>query len=752
MKKIFNNSYLIISLYLLFSFLIDIMTNLTIDLSFSIGMILRGILLLYLVIGLLFCYRSKENYIIIGILTLFSGLYLVYHQNFEGISNIFKYNFVIILLLFLYHLYKNNDKKINRNILTLSLLFYSLSIIIAWLTKTALNSYEVAKVGTVGWFNSANEISAIMSIILSYIFVNLQKRINLIEIFTIGVSLFAAFLIGTRLPIIVFLLCLLYILIKKFIKDAKNKNINYTNLIIFTLFLIVFFIKFKDTPLYKNFCIHLNYLHVKNPIKVFTNFKLFDHFIFNRRLTFLFNINKVMVTSSVANKLFGLSIIKKTVEMDLFDLFYMYGIIGFTLFVLLFTYILKKIKNRKDIYYLPIIIILLTSFLSGHVLLSPNVVLITAIVLVNTFYKKEHKKILFASYSMNTGGIETALVNMCKKLDSKKYDITIFLEKKEGIFLKNIPEGISVKSQKVFNTRFKLLNKTLNMLNKLKFLITNFKEYDFGCCYATYSLSSNFLARYASNNSAIYIHSDYTITYQNDIKEINNFFNKRKLDKFKHIVFVSNESKDNLLSLYPRFIDKSVVINNFIDNKRYIKLSNEKINEKKPKGKKLLLFVGRIDESSKNFTRMINGFEKALKQNKNMELWIVGSGKDEKFVNDLIINKGLEKNVKMLGLKNNPYPYFKMCDAVILTSNYEGFPVVYGEAITFKKKIITTINVSDDAIKIEGNFGYICKKNEEDVANSIIRAVLYDDIKYKDIDLDKVNDNKLKLIEELINK
>ena len=752
MKKLYNNSYLVISLYLLFSFFIDILTNLTIGLSLSIGMILRGLLLLYLAVGILYKYRSKENIVTLLILGVVSSSYLIYHQTFKSLVYLFKYNFVLIAFLYLYNLYKNEDKKINRNILTISLLLYSFSIIIAWLTKTALNSYAVAKVGTVGWFNSANEISAIISIVLAYIFVNLQKRINLIEIFAIIVAIFATILIGTRLPLIVALLCILYIFIKKLIKDIKNKNINYTNLILFIIFLVVFGFKFKDTPLWKNFIIHIKYLNISNPFDIFKSFKLFDHFVFNRRLTFLLNLNNKMLSSSIMNKLFGLTYIKKTVEMDLFDVFYTYGVVGFIIFVLTFINIFKKATNRHDIHYLPLVIIIFTAFLSGHVLLSPNVILITLVIIMNTIYKKQRKKVLFASYNLDQGGIETALLNMCQNLSNQNYDIYVYLEKKEGIFLKDIQKNICLRSQKVFNLKFRLLSKTLNMFNKLKFLITNFKEYDFSCCFATYSLSSNFIARYSSNNTAIYIHGDYVKAYENDIKELNNFFNKRKLDKFKHIVFVSNESKDNFLSLYPRFIDKSIVINNFIDSKKYLELSEKEIKEVKPKGKKLFLYVGRINNKQKNLILMINAFKLAYEESKKIELWLIGSGPDEKIIKDLIKEHKLEKSIKLLGVKPNPYPYFKICDYVILTSNSEGFPMVYGEAITFKKPIITTVDVTDESIDIKNNLGYICKKDEKYIKDVIIKVISNKSINYPQIDIDKINQTKLDMINKIINK
>ena len=738
MKKLFNNPYLVISLYLLFSFTIDIMTNLTMNLSFSIGMILRGILLLYFLIGLLFIYKEKKNYYIIGLLSIFSIIYSLYHHNLTSISYMFKYNFALLVLLFLYNLYKKEDKKVNRNMLSFCLLFYSVSIIFCWILKFKLP------------YNDSHEISAIISIIFSYIFVNLEKRIKPIDIITIIVSLFASILIGTRLPLITFLICMLYIFIKKLIKDIKNKKINYTNIIIFILFVICFIYKFKATPLCKNLIDHINHLNLNNPIDVFTDFKLFDNFVFHNRLSFLTDLNKVMIDSSILNKLFGLSHISKIVEMDIFDLFYRYGVIGFSLFIFVLFYIINKFKNREDIHYLPIAIIIISSCLSGHVMLSPNVALITIVILSGTIYKKNSKKILVASYNLGVGGIESALVTFIKNINRDHNEIVLYLESKKGKLINEIPKNVTIKSHKVFNLRFKPLQKALNMINKVKFLITNFKEYDFSCCYATYSLPCNFLARSASNNSAIYIHSDYTQTYKNDITQINKFFNSRKLDKFKHIIFVSNESKNNLISIYPRLTDKSYVINNFIDNEKIINLSKESIKETKPRGKKLFLFIGRLDEESKNLTRLINSFELALKENKKIELWIIGTGKDESLVKELIKTKKLDKSIKLLGEKNNPYPYIKLTDFVILTSNYEGFPVIYGEAITLSKPIITTIDVTDEVISIPNNFGYICQKNEKDIAKTIVSVTKHNTLKYKEINIDEVNNNKYKLLKKII--
>ena len=67
------------------------------------------------------------------------------------------------------------------------------------------------------------------------------------------------------------------------------------------------------------------------------------------------------------------------------------------------------------------------------------------------------KNILFSAYSLDVGGIETALVTLLKNL-SNNYNITLVLEKKQGIFLKEIPKNVNIityKTSEIKNTIFR---------------------------------------------------------------------------------------------------------------------------------------------------------------------------------------------------------------------------------------------------------------------------------------------------------
>lgn len=355
------------------------------------------------------------------------------------------------------------------------------------------------------------------------------------------------------------------------------------------------------------------------------------------------------------------------------------------------------------------------------------------------------KKIVFFANDLRLGGIENALVNLLNNIDYSKYDVTLILEKKSGILLDKINPRVHVKEYKIANFKFVIFRKIYNFLKRFLWSLFNKNRYDFSCAYATYSLMGSKLSKIASSNSCLYVHSDYTYLYNKE--ELLNFFDKRDIVNFNSIVFVSNESRDNLVKYYPMISDKSFVINNFIDIKRIISLSKEHISLNKTH-EFLFVFVGRLDEDSKKISRLLN-IIKLLKSNYSVELWIIGDGPDKDNYEKFIHDNNLEDNVKMLGAQMNPYPYMKKADYIILTSRYEGFPVIYLEAIALERKIITTIDVSDDFISIPGRFGYVVSNDDSIIVNDIEKIIKNDNLNYEKFDFDNCFSDKINKIEKL---
>lgn len=354
------------------------------------------------------------------------------------------------------------------------------------------------------------------------------------------------------------------------------------------------------------------------------------------------------------------------------------------------------------------------------------------------------KKLLFTAYNLEIGGIETSLINLLDNIDYNKYEVTLILEKKEGSLLNRLNKNVIVKEVKVSNNSISFIRKIINGTRKLKFKLSNKNKYDFSCCYATYSYSGNKLALMGSTNSMIYVHSNYVDLYKNE-KDIREFFDTRNLDKFKYITFVSNESKKDFLKYYSDYKEKTKVFNNFIDVDGIIKKSHESINEKKPNNKKLFVFVGRLDDSSKKLGRAIN----LIKEIDNTVLWVVGDGPDRKmYEREVKINK-LDGRVKFFGKKNNPYPYMAISDYIILTSVYEGFPVTYLEAIVLNKEIITTIPVSDDKIDIS-KIANIISQDEKKMVKEVKEIIKSKKKEYK-ISIKDIQKERIEELEKIFN-
>jgi glycosyltransferase involved in cell wall biosynthesis len=105
------------------------------------------------------------------------------------------------------------------------------------------------------------------------------------------------------------------------------------------------------------------------------------------------------------------------------------------------------------------------------------------------------------------------------------------------------------------------------------------------------------------------------------------------------------------------------------------------------------------------------------------KILIVGDGYDFENIKKLKSDLGVDETATMLGFTDNPYPYFKNADFYILSSRYEGFPTVLFEAITLKKKIISTeVSGASEMLK-DGELGLIIENSEDGIYEGMKKAL-----------------------------
>lgn len=367
------------------------------------------------------------------------------------------------------------------------------------------------------------------------------------------------------------------------------------------------------------------------------------------------------------------------------------------------------------------------------------------------------KKLLFGAYSLDLGGIEKALVILVNKLQEKGYDITLVLEKKQGIFLDKINPHIKVIEYAPSESKNILKRKIVNLCKRIKFTMKNKNKFDFSASFATYSLPASFVARTASKNCYLWGHADYLTLFDGNEQEMRNFFVERNYSQFKKIVFVSKEGKESFIKVFSEMKEKTMVCNNLIDADKILELSKEKIPEEdllkinklenNQKETTTFINVGRHQEKQKKLSRLIEASTMLKKDNMNFKIIFIGDGTETEEYKKQVRNNQLENNIIFLGKKQNPYPYFKIADCVVLTSDYEGYPVVFLESFILEKPIITT-KVSDYQ-EVENKYGFVTEKDTKDIYEKMKNFILNGfEIKEK-FDYKKYNEEILKKIEDL---
>lgn len=357
------------------------------------------------------------------------------------------------------------------------------------------------------------------------------------------------------------------------------------------------------------------------------------------------------------------------------------------------------------------------------------------------------KKLLFTAYSLEVGGIENALINLLNNLDYNKYEITLVLEKKVGIFLDKLPKYIKIEEYKVSNFKITIIRKILNRMKLIMWILKNKNKYDFSCSFATYSIPGAHLAINGSKNSALWMHGNYYVLYDKDAIKMQKFLNSVCIDKFKYNVYVSNENMVDIMNHYPKIKSKGVVCNNLINYKQIMELSNEKIDYHKDK--LTILNIGRQEQHQKRLTRIFDAIKKLKKEKYDFKLILVGDGPDCSYYKKYVIDNEIEDYVDFLGQKKNPYPYMKLSDAVVLSSAYEGYPVVFLESLVLNKPILST-KVSD--WQQLDNINGIFVENDDTSIYYAIKKFLDEGFKIKNkFNAQNFNKDIMNKIEKIIN-
>lgn len=366
------------------------------------------------------------------------------------------------------------------------------------------------------------------------------------------------------------------------------------------------------------------------------------------------------------------------------------------------------------------------------------------------------KKILFVIPEYSHGGTNKSLESLLSAIDEKRYEISIFsLYEDGGVFYKNIfnPYIIAksllyvlahdnVITRKVMGVAMKLFkNLSFNWLYRYEANRLQYK-YKFDTVIAFQEGSATqfvSLINYPVNRIA-WVHCDYA----NRFAAIEKKSELSLYCLYNHIVSVSYSAVHSFNSIYPELKDRTKCIYNLIDCSYILRQSSQDINFEKQGNCFNLISVGRF-VAVKQFDLIPQIVQKLKLLTKKSFCWyIVGDGNERNMVESVISSMGLDKNIKILGAKDNPYPYFKQSDLYVCTSLSESFSYTIAESKTLHVPVLTNdFPVANEVVS--PNEGWICNvKDMAFILKDIIedKNCIYSNVK-KTIDNFKYDNNAI---------
>ena len=331
------------------------------------------------------------------------------------------------------------------------------------------------------------------------------------------------------------------------------------------------------------------------------------------------------------------------------------------------------------------------------------------------------KKLLIVSHALELGGAERSLIGLLNAFDFEKYDVDLFLLRHEGELMREIPSAVNLLPEiRAYTVLARPIKRTLKeghfILSMARLAgkmaaakynrIHKYTDSDVALEYShkytcpfmpkiqsneVYDLAISFLTphyfvdrKVHAKRKIAWIHTDYSRIQVNIASETAMWKN------YDYIASISDAVTENFLSVFPMFKEKIILIENILPEEFVKKQANEFLVDKEMNAKGIkILSIGRFCKA-KNFDNVPEICQRIRERGMDITWYLIGFGRDEELIKRKIAEANMQEYVKILGKKENPYPYIQACDVYIQPSRYEGKCVTVREAQMLGKPVIIT--------------------------------------------------------------
>ncbi|NPE27570.1 glycosyltransferase [Methanococcoides sp. SA1] len=238
----------------------------------------------------------------------------------------------------------------------------------------------------------------------------------------------------------------------------------------------------------------------------------------------------------------------------------------------------------------------------------------------------------------------------------------------------------------------------------------------------------SFISAVTGSLIAIFLNKKLIVTFHNssNINKLStryHFLFSFVLKNTDRMILVSNKQKFLLSKYFPIYSSKMFVIPNGYDSSLFF-AQDANISRKKlglPIENKVIVSVGNLLEV-KGHKHLIESMKEIVKHRKDVQCYVVGSGRLENKLREQIISSGLQECVILVGARpHDDIPlWINACDLFVLPSLNEGNPTVMFECLGCGKPFVGTKVGGVPEIISSDDYGLLVESGDtQDLAEKI---------------------------------
>lgn len=294
-------------------------------------------------------------------------------------------------------------------------------------------------------------------------------------------------------------------------------------------------------------------------------------------------------------------------------------------------------------------------------------------------------RLLFAINSLGGGGAEKALINLLNNLDYTRYEVSLLLFIRRGLYLDQVSPQVNLIP--LFEEREDVIRGMLackfaepDMLHR--FFVR--ARFDVEVAYLE-GWVAKILAG-SPGRSLCWIHCDLNSHHWTEYCFSLGQREADSYDSYDHLIFVAESAR---LGFAKRFGSPRVatsVIENFFEQDAIIERAGEYAAAFE---RFTFISVGRM-VPVKGFDRLIDAHARLRDEGHDHQLVLIGEGKEQGVLMEQARRLGVSDSVVFLGFQSNPYRFIARADVFVSSSISEGHPLVIGEALIIGLPVMAT--------------------------------------------------------------